>query len=195
MKIHTIIFLSLAFISQPIFGLTIFNNYDHRVTVQLLRVNKDRSQHLLLEVDIKSGKTVHVKTSIQASDDIIAEISCTNWVTTKPTNGPMFFMRTPANPQGIYIFELSEFCWSYAGSTLQWTPYMMTDEFGLLLQKEKGCSPSLHVIRPEQLVDPAFKAQLESVMNQKFTWFDKLRGKKRDYLVIPFNPKDWENNP
>jgi hypothetical protein len=191
MKIHTIIFLSLTFISQPLFGLTIFNNYDHRVTVKLLRINKDRSQSLLLEVDIKSGKTVHVKTSIQASDDIVAEISCTNWITAKPTNGSMFFMRASANPKGIYTFDLSEFCYSANGCSSQWARYMMTNEFGLLLQKEKGRSPSLEVIRPEKLIDPAFKAQLESAMNQKLTWFDKLRGKKRNCITVPFDFTDW----
>lgn len=178
--------LLCSLVTQSSLALTIFNNYKDDIVIELfsnpdLYYNDTPAKRSLLKIPVKSGSTVQLFAPIKPDDVIYAEIYCKKWITHKPISGPMFFMRAPANPKGIRIFDLSAY---YDGNQRIHRPYTLTNDHGLIIQQQKFFSTELTPISPQQLQDPTFKNQIDTVMHQKYSWLDHLKGNERKALTI-----------
>lgn len=149
-------------------GLTFINNYKGDVTVSLFKNDKNNDQNRILETTIKSGTMVTLKTNIAPTDYIYVVIFCKKWIRKHGSNGPMFFMRTSANPEGIHNWYLGR---------------EFNNNCALLLQREPGSlayDGTLHVISPEILQNPIIQNRIKSGMNQDYSWWDRsIKGKDR----------------
>ncbi len=96
----------------------------------------------------------------------------------------MYFMRAPANPEGIHCFDISSF---HGGPELGHIPYLHTDEDILIIQTGYP-----HIIKSEQLKDPAYQKELQDVIRQEFSWWSYARGKQRRKLTYNY---PWKNSP